>query len=46
MIKKLLYDFNVKEYFELWLLDFLLYASLEGKEYITDQNIHDDSGII
>ena len=46
MIKKLLYDFNVKEHFELWLLACILYASLEGAESITGQNIHVDSSTI
>ena len=46
MIKKLLTDFNVKEHFELWLLAFLLYASLEVTESITGQNNHVDSDII
>ena len=46
MIKKLLTDFNATEHFELWFLAFLLYASLEGTESITSQNIHFDSGTI
>jgi len=42
MIKKLLTDFNVTEHSELWLLAYFLYASLEGAESITTQNIHLD----
>ena len=46
MIKIRLTDFNVSEHFELWLLAFLLYASLEGTEWITSQNMHIDLGTI
>ena len=46
MIKKLLTDFNVTEHFELWLLACFLYASLEGTESITGQNLHFDSDTI
>ena len=46
MIKKMLSEFNVKEYFELWLLAYFLYVSLESAESITGQNINIDSDTI
>ena len=42
MIKKLLTDFDVTERIDLRLLACFLYASLEGTESITGQNIHND----
>ena len=46
MIKKLLIDFNVKEHFELWLLAYFLYTSLDGTDSIIDQNVYVDSNTI